>query len=54
MITLICVHKMNQSSSIDPVAVELNKMKVAEDKLMRDRETDAHKNDGKWYEFWKW
>ena len=54
VITLICVHKMNQSSSIDPVAVELNKMKVAEDKLMRDRETDAHKNDGKWYEFWKW
>jgi len=54
VITLICVHKMNKASSVDPVAVELEKMKKAEDKNLKDYEADQHKNDGKWYEFWRW
>lgn len=54
IITLICVHKMIPSGSVDPVAVELEKMKQEEDKNLKDREADQHKNDGKWYEFWKW
>ena len=54
VITLICVHKMNPSGSIDPVAVELEKMKQAEDKNLKAREAAEHKNDGKWYQFWKW
>ncbi|MEG1979331.1 MAG: pilus assembly protein N-terminal domain-containing protein [Victivallaceae bacterium] len=54
VITLICVHKMKKSSDIDPVAVELEKMKQAEDKVMNDRENEQQKNAGKWYEFWRW
>ena len=54
ILTLVCVRRMVKSSSIDPVAVELGKMKKAEDKQIRKYEADKHKNDGKWYEFWRW
>ena len=54
VLTLICVHKMNASSGVDPVAVELERMKQAEDAQMQSYEEDNHKNDGKWYQFWKW
>lgn len=54
IITLICVRPMAKASDIDPVAVELNKMKKAEDQAMAQHEADKHKNDGKWYEFWRW
>lgn len=54
IITLICVHKMSKSSSMDPVAVELEKMKRAEDQTMENRLKEENKNDGKWYEFWRW
>lgn len=54
ILTLVCVHKMLPSSSVDPVAAELEKMKQAEDKKDREREQKKHKNDGKWYQFWKW
>ena len=43
-----------KAGEIDQVAIELNKMKQADDKAMKDREADKHKNDGKWYEFWRW
>ena len=54
ILTIVCVRKMAKAGEVDPVAVELNKMKQAEDKALKDRETDKHKNDGKWYEFWRW
>ena len=54
VLTLICVRPMSKSDGIDPVSVELNKMKRAEDQALRDRDADLHKNDGKWYEFWRW
>lgn len=54
ILTLVCVHKMIPSGSVDPVAAELEKMKRAEDKKDRERERKEHKNDGKWYQFWKW
>ncbi|MBQ9754241.1 MAG: pilus assembly protein N-terminal domain-containing protein [Lentisphaeria bacterium] len=54
VLTLICVRKMAKSSAIDPVAVELDKMKKAEDRQIKEREANKHKNDGKWYEFWRW
>ena len=54
IVTLICVHRMNPSGSVDPVAAELEKMKQAEDRNLKDREAGLHKNDGKWYQFWKW
>ena len=54
ILTLVCVRRMAKASAIDPVAVELDKMKKAEDKQIKDREADKHKNDGKWYEFWRW
>ena len=54
ILTIVCVRPMVKTGEIDPVAVELNKMKQAEDKALKDREADKHKNDGKWYEFWKW
>ena len=54
ILTLVCVRPMAKADGIDPVAVELNKMKMAEDKAMQKREADKHKNDGKWYEFWRW
>ena len=54
ILTIVCVRKMAKAGEVDPVAVELNKMKQAEDKVIKDRETDKHKNDGKWYEFWRW
>ena len=54
ILTLICVHKMNKASNVDPVAEQLEKMKVAEEKKDREREQDQKKNEGKWYQFWKW
>ena len=54
VLTLVCVRPMVKSGQIDQVAIELEKMKQAEDKAMKDREADKHKNDGKWYEFWRW
>lgn len=54
ILTIVCVRKMAKTGEIDPVAVELNKMKVAEDNALKQRELDKHKNDGKWYEFWRW
>ena len=54
ILTIVCVRPMVKANEIDQVAVELNKMKQAEDKVIKDREADKHKNDGKWYEFWRW
>ncbi len=54
IITLVCVRKMVKATDIDPVAVELGKMKDSEDKQLKEREAEVHKNDGKWYEFWRW
>lgn len=54
VLTLICVRPMVKSGSVDPVAVELEKMKQAEDKKSRERAADRDKNKGKWYEFWRW
>lgn len=54
ILTIVCVRKMAKTGTIDPVAVELNKMKQAEDQAIKDREAAKHENDGKWYEFWKW
>lgn len=54
ILTIVCVRPMAKVGEVDQVAVELNKMKQAEDKAIKDREADKHKNDGKWYEFWRW
>ena len=54
ILTIVCVRPMVKAGEIDQVAIELNKMKQADDKAMKDREADKHKNDGKWYEFWRW
>ena len=54
ILTIVCVRKMVKTGEIDPVVVELNKMKKAEDEFIKKREADKHKNDGKWYEFWRW
>lgn len=54
ILTIVCVRKMTPAGQVDPVAVELNRMKQAEDKAYAERQRSQHKNDGKWYEFWKW
>ncbi|MBR2441362.1 MAG: pilus assembly protein N-terminal domain-containing protein [Lentisphaeria bacterium] len=54
VITLICVRPMVKSGAIDPVALELEKMKQAEDKKDRDYKNNRDKYKGKWYEFWRW
>ena len=54
ILTIVCVRKMVKTGEIDPVVVELNKMKKADDEFIKKREADKHKNDVKWYEFWRW
>ncbi len=48
ILTLICVRKMVPAGSVDPVAVELDKMKQAEDKVMRER-NEERQNRGWWF-----
>ena len=54
ILTLVCVRKMVPAGKTDPVAVELEKFKKAEDKDMAERKAAEVKNAGKWYEFWRW
>ena len=48
ILTLICVRKMVPAGNVDPVAVELDKMKQAEDKVMRER-NEERQNRGWWF-----
>ena len=54
IMTIVCVREMSKAGEVDPVAVELEKMKAAEDKALKDYEAGKNKNEGKWYEFWRW
>ena len=54
IVALVCVRPMSSSSDIDPVAEQLQQMKLEDDENWADEERKANKNKGKWYQFWKW
>ncbi len=54
ILTIVCVRKMAKAGEFDSVAAELAKMKAREDRELKEITEKEHKNDGKWYEFWRW
>ena len=54
IVALVCVRRMGSSSEIDPVAEQLEQMKIEDDDAWAEEEAKENKNKGKWYQFWKW